>query len=295
VKQKRGLPLDLPLQDLPLQGLPTQVPEEAPFLRSQTRTRARRPRKGSLTKLSLVFQLFGSAAVGVFGAWSGYTRVMASESLRVERVDVTGTHFLSEGEVRELLGPAVGRNVLTLDLEALQKRLRDSPWVADAVVRRTLPNTLQVEVKERVPLALAEMDRLYLMDSEGGLIDLYGPQTASFDLPIVRGLTGIGAEARRARAERAGMLLKDLGDLEGEVSEVSVEDSGVLRVVLKGQGEVLLMSSPPFRSRLATFLSLRKELRERCPKAEYFDLRFRDRIYAKPQENKAAQKAVRGG
>jgi hypothetical protein len=30
-----------------------------------------------------------------------------------------------------------------------------------------------------------------------------------------------------------------------------------------------------------TFLSLREELRRRCPRAEYFDLRFKGRIYAK--------------
>jgi hypothetical protein len=41
------------------------------------------------------------------------------------------------------------------------------------------------------------------------------------------------------------------------------------------------MGPPPYRSRLVTFLGLRQELHERCPRAEYFDLRFRDRIYAK--------------
>ena len=39
------------------------------------------------------------------------------------------------------------------------------------------------------------------------------------------------------------------------------------------------MDAPPYRTRLLTFLSLREELRARCPRAEWFDLRFRDRIY----------------
>ena len=60
-----------------------------------------------------------------------------------------------------------------------------------------------------------------------------------------------------------------------------VEPSGDLRVVLRGAGEVLLFGAPPYRTRLVTFLGLRQELAERCPGAEYFDLRFRDRIYAK--------------
>ena len=39
------------------------------------------------------------------------------------------------------------------------------------------------------------------------------------------------------------------------------------------------MGAPPYRTRLLTFLSLREEFRVRCPRAEWFDLRFRDRIY----------------
>jgi cell division protein FtsQ len=207
---------------------------------------------------------------------------MASERLRVERVEVRGNHFLSEGEVRELLGPAVGENILGLDIDALKGRLRSSPWVAEATVTRTLPDTLRVEIRERAPLALAELDRLYLMDGDGSLIDMYGPRTSGFDLPIVRGLAGTTGEARRDRAQRAGTLLQDLGDLAREVSELQVEDSGDLRIVLRGAGEVVRMGPPPWRDRFLTFLGLRKELAARCPDTEYFDLRYRDRIYAKP-------------
>jgi hypothetical protein len=40
-----------------------------------------------------------------------------------------------------------------------------------------------------------------------------------------------------------------------------------------------------------TFLSLRKDLAERCPNAEYFDLRFKDRIYAKEPDAPASSPA----
>ncbi len=296
--KRRGLPA-APLVDLPL-----TMADDAPFLRgTKTRPRARRARRGWPSRLIVALQLGAAAVFAVGLVWTGYVRVMTSERLKVARVDVHGSHFLSEGEVRELLGPAVGENILGLDVDSLKTRLRASPWVADATVRRTLPDMLQVEVQERVPLALAEVDRLYLMDGEGTLIDIYGPRTSGFDLPIVRGLAGIDGDARRARAERAGALLADLGELAGEISEVHVEDDGDLRVVLRGAGEVLRMAAPPYRGKFTTFLALRHELAARCPKAEYFDLRFRDRIYAKqPVEGKdpkdqsvpaAAAKAVR--
>jgi cell division protein FtsQ len=268
-----------------LRIVPVELPapvEEAPFLRPNRRTRVRRARRGGVWRAILLLETTGGLLILACALWASYSRVMASERLRVERVEVRGSHFLSEGEVRELLGPAVGENILGLDIDALKTRLRSSPWVAEATVSRTLPDTLRVEIRERAPLALAELDRLYLMDGDGSLIDLYGPRTSGFDLPIVRGLAGTTGEARRDRAQRAGTLLQDLGDLAREVSELQVEDSGDLRIVLRGAGEVVRMGPPPWRDRFLTFLGLRKELAARCPDTEYFDLRYRDRIYAKP-------------
>ena len=272
---------DLPALD-PTFDLPLHQVEEPAFLRPRTRTRVRRARRGFIARAILVLQAVAALIIAMGLLWAGYAKVMSSERLKVARVEVRGSHFLSEGEVRELLGPAVGENILTLDIEALKGRLRSSPWVADAMVGRTLPDTVRVEIRERIPLALAEVDRLYLMDGEGGLIDIYGPRTASFDLPIVRGLAGVRGEERRDRAQRAGALLRDLGDVAAEISEVYVQDSGDLRVVLRGAGEVLLLGDAPYRQRVLTFLSLRRELAERAPGAECFDLRFRGRIYARP-------------
>lgn len=291
---KRGLPEPRKRVRLtPPAELPFLPEDEPPFLRPSKRTRIRRTKRGGLARAILVLEVLGAALVGLLGLWTGYSRAMASERLKVERLEVRGSHFLSEGEVRELLGPAVGENLLGLNIEELKQRLRASSWVADATVSRSLPDTLRVEIRERVPVALAEADRLYLMDGEGVLIDLFGPRTAGFDLPIVRGLGGgSDADGRRDRAQRAGALLEDLGELGAEVSEVEVEPSGDLRLVLRGAGEVLRMGAPPYRSRFLTFLGLRKDLAERCPDAEYFDLRFRDQIIAKRPLAPAAKPAA---
>lgn len=277
--QRRGLP---PAPPSPLPDLPLGPPAEPSFLRPKARTGVRRVRKGALRRWVIALEASAVLLSTLAGVRLGYSRVMASERLRVGRLEVRGNRFLSEGEVRELLGPSLGENILTLDIAGLKSHLQASPWVADATVARVLPDTVRVEIHERTPLALAEVDRLYLMDIEGVLIDIYGPRTSGFDLPVVRGLQGLDLETRGDRARRAGALLFDLGDLAAEVSEVEVDPSGELKVVLREAGEVLLMGPPPYRKKLLTFLGLRKDLQERCPGAAYFDLRFRNRIYAKP-------------
>jgi cell division septal protein FtsQ len=250
---------------------------DPPFLRPRERTRVQRARRGPMGRAPIVLHVGAIVVVATVALWQGYSRVMASERLKVTKVDVRGGHFLSEGEVRELLGPAVGENILAINIESLKQRLRSSPWVGDAHVERSLPDTLRIEIEERRPVALAEIDRLYLMDGEGSLIEMYGPRTAGFDLPIVRGLAGLGPEERGERARRVALLLADVGDLGSEMSEVRALAGGDLEAVLRG-GEVVRFGGPPYRNKFMTFLGLRASLRERCKDAEFFDLRFRGRI-----------------
>jgi cell division protein FtsQ len=266
----------------PLVDLPLRRPDEQPlFLRP--RQRPRKLRRSRLARTVLFLQVTAAIVALMSGIWVGYGRVMASDRLKVTHVEVRGGSALSPDAVQELLGPALGENILNLDLDALKARVQRSPWVADATVTRTLPDTLRVEVRERVPLALAEVEgqSLQLMDADGALIEPYGPRTASYDLPIVRGLRAEAVAERRTRAHAAGALLDDLGDLAASVSEVEPLDSGDLRVVLR-DGQELLMSSPPFRERFLTFLALREELAGKCPGAQTYDLRFASRIYARP-------------
>jgi cell division protein FtsQ len=278
---------------LPPRDIPPEPPSAEPFFRPQGRARVRPGRRGRARRLTLLLQTAAVLVLSLAALRAGYGKVLASDHLKVLVVEVKGNQLLSEGEVRELLGPAVGENILSLDLEALTKRLRTSPWVASTAVRRRLPDALVIEIVERVPLALAEVDRLYLMDGEGTLIDIFGPRTAQFDLPIVRGLQDKDADTRRSLAERAGTLLMDLGPLARELSEVQPQGDGLMRVVLR-TGEVLLLGEPPYRQRLQTFLSLRQALIERSPQAELFDLRFKNRIYARVGSSGPPQTAPQG-
>ena len=119
------------------------------------------------------------------------------------------------------------------------------------------------------------------MDSSGELIDLLGPRTAGFDLPIIRGLGGVSVEVRRDRARRASVLLEDLGDLSAEVSEIPADRAGDLMSCFEATAapQTRGTAQPETRAVLPRPAS---EAPRALPGRRYFDLRFKDRIYAKP-------------
>src|SRR5262249_7154255 len=91
------VPLDLP----PIES------DEPPFLRPERRTRVRRTRRGLMWRLIVGLEVMAGLLVALFATWGAYSRVMAAERLKVAHLEVRGSHFLSEADVRDLLGPAL--------------------------------------------------------------------------------------------------------------------------------------------------------------------------------------------
>ena len=103
----------------------------------------------------------------IAGGAFGYGWLTGSERFAVAEVEVRGAHALPVSEVERVVEPAYGQNVFRVSLPAIERRLRAEPWVADASVRRSLPDRLVVEVEERRAVAVAELGGLYLVDERG--------------------------------------------------------------------------------------------------------------------------------
>src|SRR4051812_21286883 len=131
----------------------------------------------------------GAALVVLYAGYRGGSLVLHASSLQVRRITVHGNVRLSSGEVQAIVDGLRGANILTADLSGYRRRLKRSPWVADAALRRVLPSTVEVLVMERRPMGLCRLgSTLYLIDPRGPLIDEFGPQYAEFALPIIDGL-----------------------------------------------------------------------------------------------------------
>ena len=145
-----------------------------------------------------------------YGGYRGFSLVLNARMLEVSKIDVHGNVRLSNGEIAELARDLYGHNILTADLVALRRALLDSPWIADAALRRVLPSTIEIYVSERRPVGISRLGgQLFLIDPTGVVIDEFGPQYAEFDLPIIDGLVrapkkGNRRSIRRGRGSRRG-------------------------------------------------------------------------------------------
>ena len=265
---------------------PVAAPADKRFRRarvSPARKRRWRPSWWTVARAS------AAGIVVAFALYQTLSFVLASEALTVTRINVQGNQRMSRGEVLGLLDGLSGASIVTTDLEGWRQKLLDSPWVADASIRRMFPGTLAVSITERHPIGIGRIKgTLFLIDSTGTVIDEFGPNYADLDLPIIDGL-GVKLEeegsADEARAALAGRLMSELASRPGmaaRVSQIDVTDRRNAVVLLKGDTALLRLGDERFSERVQAYLDLMPALRERMPGIDYVDLRFGERVVVRP-------------
>ena len=225
-----------------------------------------------------------------YSTYRAFDLVVNAGALKIRSLSVTGNVRLSAGEVHALADGIRGTSILTADLAAYRRRLLESPWVADVALRRVLPSTIEVFVSERTPIGLCRIkNQLYLVDRTGVVIDEFGPEYATFDLPIIDGLVRAPSSGQPAlderRADLAARVLDGIAqraDIYRRVSQVDVNDLHDAVVLIDGDGALLHLGEDRFLERLQSYLDVASALRERVQDIDYVDLRFDDRLYVRP-------------
>ena len=234
-------------------------------------------------------------ALVAYAGYRGAALILDARVLQIDHLVVRGHDRLSTGEVLALVDGLRGQNILTVGLDAWQQRLRSSPWVATATLRRVLPSTVEILVHERRPMGIGRIGTaLYLIDGEGAIVDEYGPAYADIDLPIIDGL-GTSQEAGDTivdplRAGFAGEVIAALSvrpDLLKLVSQIDVSDPHDAVVILDGDVALLRLGDTEFVERVQQYLDLAPALRERMAGIDSVDLRFDERLYVRPVKAQA--------
>jgi cell division septal protein FtsQ len=261
---------------------------EKNFRRSTAKATRRKSKKRRISWRAI--RIVVSIVLVVYAMYRAFDLVVSASSLQVRHIVVHGNNRMSSKEIEALAAGLRGTSILTADLEAFRRRLLKSPWVAEVALRRVLPSTVEVFVRERRPMGLSRLGtQLYLIDRQGTVIDEFGPKYAQFDLPIVDGLVRApnsgGAALDEGRAELAARVIDALGHrkaLAHRLSQIDVSDPHDAIVMLDGDPAQLHVGEDRFLERLQSYVDLAPALRDRVPGIEYVDLRFGERLYVRP-------------
>lgn len=128
-----------------------------------------------------------------------YDAVTQSSYFEARTITVEGNQRSSKEEILKHAGLKLHDNILSVNLNTIRHRLMADPWVAAAEVERELPDAIHIRIKERVPIAIVDLNRparlagesvagrLFYLDEEG---EIFKPVESSDKarVPVVTGL-----------------------------------------------------------------------------------------------------------
>ncbi len=235
---------------------------------------------GPLVLKVLVAVLFSVSLV--VASYVGWQWASTAESFALKALVVRGAHHATEAEVARLGHLPMGVNLLSLDVDAVERALSTHPWVRQVRVHRELPSRVVVELEEHQAVALLALGELYLVD-EGGEPFKRATVTDELDLPLVTGVDREDFSGDRARVvEGLGRAVSVIdayrrlsGQKKSDLSEVHVELDEVTVVTMDGQ-EVHL-GAGDLEPKLQRLEKVRAELDARALRAEVIRLDNRSR------------------
>lgn len=176
----------------------------------------------------------------VFVVVVGVLAVLGSSLFSVQNIDVTGLQRADSAAVEAILVDLQGEPVLLIDTDAVERRLEAIAYVEDARVRTDFPNAVNIELRERTPVAtVAGTDGQFrVLDPQGRVLDVIGGQPVAFVL--ISGTTPLdlaeGQFASTGYASAASAVTKLTPAVRSRLVSMSVTPDGSdLRFVLSNE------------------------------------------------------------
>ena len=153
-----------------------------------------------VSRLAVILILI--AVIYLFFANSPYFKLEAIEVIDRSRVNVVNAD--------KLLSVYKGRNMFGIDINSISAQIkRDASFIKHAIVKRVLPNKLEVEIIGRIPVAKLKSHKYFPIDRAGMVLP---PDTKTGKLPIIMGLSiwlrpKAGTELNNPQIESAFSLI----------------------------------------------------------------------------------------
>ena len=228
--------------------------------------------------------VLGIVFIPIIGAGFGlFHYLFRSDTFFLKNIIVDGNQRVQNDKLVSVLDIGYDQLIFTVNINRLSQKLMGEPMIEYAVVRRVLPDTLVINVRERKPfLWLKYYGKYYEVDFSG--VVLQEKELVEIpEKPIINGAARIkggivlGAQIQEPRVVKAIDIMHIVN--ESDISAVFHIDQINIRnmkqiVLVTRNGVKIQLGADQFAEKLHNLSVLMKEKPGDVRKANYIDLRF---------------------
>lgn len=113
--------------------------------------------------------------------------IFSSKLFYINNIEVLGNSKLTENEIISVSGVVKDVNIFSLNKLNAKRSLLENSYIEDVTITRVLPNTIRIEVEEKVPRYMIQFANSYIyINNQGYMLEI---STEPLELPILLGIT----------------------------------------------------------------------------------------------------------
>lgn len=198
----------------------------------------------------------------------------------MKTAEFSGNEHLTDDELKHISGLKGDESLLSLSSRKVYEKLKESPWIQTALVRKEYPSKILIRIRETEPFALLDMKgKMFIVDDRGRMLEELKDNSVPF-LPVIMSDPYNEKEAFR-EAVNLAKVIKNKGVLHKrqrieiiahQPNEVAANLDGVHVKVGAGEHE----------DKLTRLGEIEEEIKKRRIPVAYIDLRFAKKAIVKP-------------
>lgn len=260
---------------------------------NQRKTRKRRKQVSNRNLASrykmLGYLLFYGATVTLLTmavVW-GYRTIMSHPSFAVKKIEILGASPNTRQDISNTFSNHMNMNIFKIEPKTMRDSILVHPWVASADVFTQLPDTIRIQVTERLPGGMIRRGNdLFLIGNEGEIICSYHEYGKPVDLPV---LIGLEKNADNQAAIRLGLkTLTNIKDASlvfwDNIETLDLSDNDNMVVRLRNERAPVHLGGQVIAANLKNYLSIAQHIQETYPALDYIELGFPEQIAIMPKK-----------
>ena len=239
----------------------------------------RRVIAGSLSFL-FILTLWGAVQ------WANYRQTFTVDNIRF-----TGLEILEKETVQKIISNLEIQSIHDVNMGEMAQMIEENPFIKAARISRNFPNRMTINIIEREPLAMLNMEYALMIDNEAVVLPNH-PYAESALIPILSGFNNAkdlypeGEQTYSVKVKEAIKILNQLSNhypkLYNEVSELTLNKDDEYVIILADRPTKIILGKSDIIPKLNILESFDKALGERqLTDYQLLDMRYKKQLIAR--------------
>lgn len=180
----------------------------------------------------------------------GLVFLLFSSLFKIQKIEIRNNSRVSKEEIEALCDFDSYRNIFWVNSISIENDLKQNAYIEDFKVKKRLPGTLIIEIKERVPKYMLQIGDSYVyINNQGYLLEV---STENIGLPIILGLktdlTNVEAGKRLDVEDLKKMetIIRIMdsakaNEIDSLITKIDISDERNYTLILEGEGKTVYL------------------------------------------------------